>query len=73
MLTDATLDELMTEIDDDLYDHILCCNINEAVCGRNVTDVPFCSKDCGHHDTCPACEAILSDETWICPDCRRSW
>jgi hypothetical protein len=58
---------------DDPFDHILCCDVNEAVCGRNVKDVPFCVHQCSDHETCPDCEAILSDDTWICPDCRRRW
>jgi hypothetical protein len=55
------------------YDHILCCNVNEAVCGRNVMNVGFCVAGCTEHKTCQDCADILSDDTWICPDCRRGW
>ena len=60
-------------INDDGLDHIICCNVDEAVCGRNVTDVGFCVRGCTEHKTCQDCADILSDDTWICPDCRRGW
>jgi hypothetical protein len=60
-------------INDDDLDHIICCNVDEAVCGRNVTDVGFCVPDCTVHETCKECADILADDTWICPDCRLGW
>lgn len=65
------IDAILAEEDD--LDHILCCNVNEAVCGQNVTDVGFCVNDCTEHETCKECADILSDDTWICPDCRQGW
>lgn len=49
--------------------HVVCCDENTALCGLDMTHVPWTSPD--EDTTCVVCADL--DEQGYCPTCGGAW